>query len=330
MPTYIVQHGVGFEVLKGSLLFVIYYLVFLLIAFIPIKKILDKTVKPFLNIDVGKYWNTIWFIPIALLITLSFMIPHNEHVETIGHLVGHAMLAVVLVSICLSIANDYNSIKEQKEMREHIDKSKLYYVGLKNKMDEARKKNHDLKHLLLSIRHYIDTDDKTGLSDFCDDIEQNYFNKDIIPYTGNVSIDGIIFHYIQLCKMEKINFHYVGNIKNDGVSDIDLCVLLGNALDNAYTACLKVEEPRKISLISQSEENVLSIVVQNTFDGKMDVEKDVIFSRKRDKEQGIGLKSMKEICEKYQGNLEIQWDDEKFTILIMLPINKTDVYEMVK
>ena len=103
---------------------------------------------------------------------------------------------------------------------------------------------------------------------------------------------------------------------------MDLCVLLGNALDNAFTACLTSNEQKSISLIAQSEENVLSIVIQNTFDGKMDVEKDVIFSRKRDKEQGVGLKSMKEICDKYQGTMETKWDESKFTLLIMLPINE--------
>lgn len=322
IPTFIVQHTIGFDNIIGYLLFVIYNSIFLAVAIIPIKKILDKTVKPFLDINVGKYWNTIWFIPIALLMALLFMIPHNEHMETIDHLLGHAMLAVVLVLICLSIAKDYTGIKEQQDMREHINKSKVYYSSLKTKMDETRKKNHDLKHLLISIRHYIDTDDKSGLSDFCDEIEQNYFNRDVLPYTGNASIDGIIYHYLQLARMQNIDFKYTGSIRSNGIGDMDLCVLLGNALDNAYTACLKNKEEKTISLIAQSEENILSIVVQNTFDGQMDIEKGVIFSSKRNKEEGVGLKSMKEICDKYHGTLEMQWDTDRFTLLIMLPINK--------
>lgn len=322
IPTYIVQHTISFNTINGYLFFIIYNLIFSMGLLFPIKKMLDKTVKPFLVMEDNEYWNTIWFIPIALLTALLFMIPHTNHTETIEHLLGHAMLAVVLVLICLSIAKDYNGIKEKEDMTEHINKSKFYYSSLKTKMEEGRKKKHDLKHLLISIRHYIDTDDKTGLNDFCDEIEQVYFKEDILPYTGNASIDGIVYHYLQLSKVKNIDFKYTGSIKNRGIGDMDLCVLLGNALDNAFTACLTSNEQKSISLIAQSEENVLSIVIQNTFDGKMDVEKDVIFSRKRDKEQGVGLKSMKEICDKYQGTMETKWDESKFTLLIMLPINE--------
>lgn len=322
IPTYIVQHTIGFESTKGYLFFAIYNFIFLIAAFIPIKEIMDKTVRPFLNINVGKYWNTIWFIPIALLTALLFMMPHEDHIETIEHLLGHGMLAVVMVLICFSISKDYNSIKEKQKMGEHINKSKVYYSGLKTRMEEIRKNNHDLKHLLISIRHYVDTDDKTGLSNFCDSVEQSFFNKEALPYTGNASVDGIVYHYTQLAKNQNIEFTYTGGIKNNGIGDMDLCVLLGNALDNAFTACSTLSSSKRVSLIAQSEENVLSIVIQNTFDGKMEIEKGVIYSRKRDKEEGVGLKSMREICEKYCGTIEIKWNEDKFTVLIMLPINQ--------
>ena len=50
-------------------------------------------------------------------------------------------------------------------------------------------------------------------------------------------------------------------------------------------------------------------------------EKDgILLSRKRDNEPGVGMASMEHICHRYGGTLQHQWDEEAFTLLIMLPI----------
>lgn len=322
IPTYIIQHTVTFDTNNGYLLFMILNLACLLLAFIPIKRVLEKTVTPFLKLDVEKYWDTIWFIPIALLITMLLMMPHDDHIEPISHLLSHLMLVVVVTLICISISKDHTNIAEKQHMTEQISKEKVYYAGLKTKLDDAKKINHDLKHLLVSIRHYIETDDKVGLSSFCDDVEKEYLNNDKMPYTGNASIDGVIYHYLQQAEVQNIDFQYSGRIHSNGLGEMDLCVLLGNALDNAFTAAITSKEEKSVSMISQTEENILSIIIQNTFDGYVELKNDTVFSRKRENEEGLGLKQMKTICEKYGGTLEIMWDNDKFNLFIMLPLNR--------
>ena len=49
-----------------------------------------------------------------------------------------------------------------------------------------------------------------------------------------------------------------------------------------------------------------------------DTKDKIILSRKRENSEGIGLKSMRAICEKYNGTLEIKYDNENFVILIIL------------
>jgi sensor histidine kinase regulating citrate/malate metabolism len=103
-----------------------------------------------------------------------------------------------------------------------------------------------------------------------------------------------------------------------GIVEMDLCVLLGNALDNAFTGCLTITENRNVTLIAQTEKETLSFVIKNTFDGEIKTKDKIILSRKRENSEGIGLKSMEAICEKYKGTMEIKYDEEHFVILIIL------------
>jgi sensor histidine kinase regulating citrate/malate metabolism len=91
-------------------------------------------------------------------------------------------------------------------------------------------------------------------------------------------------------------------------------------MENAITACMTLEHDRFIKVVAQCEEHVLSIMVQNSFDGNLKIKHGVLQSRKRISGPGIGLESMQMICKKYGGTMELQWDENTFTVLIILPI----------
>ena len=60
-------------------------------------------------------------------------------------------------------------------------------------------------------------------------------------------------------------------------------------------------------------------MIQNSFDGKMhvDVEKKIL-SRKRENRVGVGLESMRSICEKYGGSMKKEWNEDTFTAFMIL------------
>lgn len=125
---------------------------------------------------------------------------------------------------------------------------------------------------------------------------------------------------VRIAEQKQIQFDYYGTIRSRSIADIDLCVLLGNALDNAVAGCMTIDSGRSIRLISQSEKSLLSIVVSNSFDGRVQQAEDKILSRKRENRAGVGLVSMKSICERYGGSMQTQWDENKFTVMFLLPL----------
>ena len=102
----------------------------------------------------------------------------------------------------------------------------------------------------------------------------------------------------------------------DGIDVIDICVLLGNLLDNAIEACLKINSNRSIKLRFKQVENYFSIVVKNTF---LNEDNDDLVTTKENKmNHGFGIKSVKSIVKKYGGDFQIIKDDDYFIVSILL------------
>jgi sensor histidine kinase regulating citrate/malate metabolism len=139
-------------------------------------------------------------------------------------------------------------------------------------------------------------------------------------HSGNAAVDGILYHYSQRADADGIKLKIAGTVKSNGIPDDELSVLLGNAMENAFAGCKTVEQDRYVTFVSQSEPQVLSLMIQNSFDGKLKIKQGELHSRKRAHGPGIGISSMKMICEKYGGTMEMQWDDHSFTVLIVLPV----------
>ena len=143
----------------------------------------------------------------------------------------------------------------------------------------------------------------------------------VVDYeSGNAAVDGILYHYSQRAEVAGIKLKIAGTVKSNGIPDDELSVLLGNAMENAFAGCQTVEEGRFVTVVAQSEPQVLSLMIQNSFDGNLKIKHGELHSRKRTHGPGIGISSMKMICEKYGGTMEMQWDDHSFTVLIVLPV----------
>ena len=109
-----------------------------------------------------------------------------------------------------------------------------------------------------------------------------------------------------------------GAIATDIVEDMDLCVLLGNTLENAVEACEKLNEGRFIRVEIDNRPELLSITVCNSYDGEVKRDKGVLLSRKREHEPGIGLASVREICEKYNGTMQYYDEKDQFAVIMLL------------
>jgi sensor histidine kinase regulating citrate/malate metabolism len=110
------------------------------------------------------------------------------------------------------------------------------------------------------------------------------------------------------------------------IDSFDLNCILGNLFDNVLNALEKVE--RKIVYFQMVyEKGVINLCVRNSFDGAIKVNADnQLLSLKKDKKEfhGLGIKSVIEIVEKYDGEFEYEYEKMFFlyTLLCMKSKNK--------
>ena len=96
-----------------------------------------------------------------------------------------------------------------------------------------------------------------------------------------------------------------------------MCTLLGNALDNAVTACKNVTDNPFIQVIANGEGAGMQLLIRNSFDGVLKKDKDKFLTRKSKGDHGIGISSMQEICERNDILMKIVHTDNTFDVLFV-------------
>ena len=100
------------------------------------------------------------------------------------------------------------------------------------------------------------------------------------------------------------------------ISEVDLCTLLGNALDNAMEAAEKSGNP-VIHVRCRVEKGLFMPQVENALAG--DETPDLATTKADKTAHGFGLPGMREIAQRYGGSLEASADHGRFELLVCLP-----------
>ncbi|MDQ0494582.1 GHKL domain-containing protein [Paenibacillus brasilensis] len=137
--------------------------------------------------------------------------------------------------------------------------------------------------------------------------------------TGNLVIDALVSNTLNIAQVSGIQVKYKVNLQdvNLKIERYDLCVVLGNILDNAVEAAkISGQTGNKcIEIIIFSNKYTLFINVTNTM-------KDFTCSLYTKKQQpdlhGNGLTNIRKITERYDGNVSIEAINHRFNIMVTL------------
>ncbi len=320
IPNFIITFFPNSTASAYLFMILISYTALLLGTYAPMRLLLKSTVTPFLKLEAGSYWNTIWFIPIALFGTRFLQVGGSHNAGGLLQLLSSGLSGAIVILMCLSISRDHQQEEKRRNLELQLTDQQIHYRALQTRVEDARKLRHDLKHHMTAILNMVEHNDREGCRDYCLSLMDSVEVREQIPYTGNTAADGVLYHYSQRCAREQVTLELRGVIHSPGIADMDLCVLLGNALDNALAGCMTVKEDRFIQVVSQSEEQLLSIMIRNNFDGKIETDGSAILSRKRIASQGVGLQSMEAICHRHGGEMTVHYDEETFTVIFLLPL----------
>lgn len=146
---------------------------------------------------------------------------------------------------------------------------------------------------------------------------------DTVLKTGNVMVDAILNSKLSLIHSKEIAVNAKAVVPQQlKISEVDLCVIIGNLLDNAMEACLKQENPeeRFIRIYINVLKQQLYISVTNSVGGTVKKEGKYYRSTKSSPSHGFGLMRVDRIAEKYNGYVNRQDEPGVFATEVMLPL----------
>ncbi len=103
------------------------------------------------------------------------------------------------------------------------------------------------------------------------------------------------------------------------IKSFDIAIILGNLIDNAIDAVCKLSEGRYIDIKIKYNSGRILIEISNPYNGEITKEKGNFVTTHKDKSNhGIGISNVKGVVKKYKGDMNIIFDNEKFSVYILM------------
>ena len=321
---YLFSH-VHIDVFHANSLEYVYIPISTTIAFYIVSILLNKIsdLKNNIKIPVG-YWIMLAGIPTASLYMLVLVQAKSINLFSIG------LCASLVLFINFAVFYLYNKViidlHNQME-KELLKQENLFYNRQIEQMESAlsttRKIQHDFRNHWMAITSFAENDNNTDLIQYMKEIHPIALKTNQWISTGNKSIDSILNYKIQEASNRNISIYKDIKIpENLNIAASDCVIILGNLLDNAITAVEHLNKNRSIQLTLKYDRGLLLLNIENEFSGKINKEGNKILSTKNDyKLHGYGLENVKSTIEKYQGSMDINHENNIFSIAIVMYIN---------
>ena len=256
----------------------------------------------------------LFLVSIGLLVFLSF-----KYEETI-------LYSSFIIAIIFLLAEN-NQIFMRKSYEEAATE---YQNKILNKQVEEvqniyvtmRSWRHDYHNHLQKLKAHIMMEQIKEANQYLNELEIDLDNVNQLVESGNINLDAILNSKLSLAKKNKIDINYKAGVpKKLTISDIDLCVLIGNLIDNAVEACQKItnDDPRFIRVYIGIFKQQLYISVSNSTNEVIRKLDDEYITTKRGN-HGHGLKRINNIVEKYAGYINRQNEPKVFVSEVLLPL----------
>ncbi|GFH94269.1 hypothetical protein IMSAGC003_00801 [Lachnospiraceae bacterium] len=201
------------------------------------------------------------------------------------------------------------------------DLAEKHYEEVENMYQQMRGWRHDYKHHIQTMKAHLALGQYQELDDYLGDLDMDLTEMDTVLKTGNVRVDAMLNAKLAVAKARGIRVNAKAVVPERlAINEVDLCVIIGNLLDNAMEGCGKITEERQfIRVYMEVLKQQLYIYVSNSMGDQISQKGGQYLSTKRGN-HGFGLRRIDRTVKKYNGFLNRQHEEGVFATEIMLPL----------
>lgn len=140
--------------------------------------------------------------------------------------------------------------------------------------------------------------------------------------TGRVMVDAILNGKMNIAAQNNIPVNAKARIpEGTPVSDVDLCVIIGNLLDNAVEENKRLPQEDRFIRIYIGRKNTQFYLAFTNAAGEKRERKGSLYASSKGEEHGFGLSRVAFVVKKYGGLFSADSEDGGFTAEILIPLN---------
>ena len=273
------------------------------------------------------FWQSAWPLPALYAAYLIFCMPNDTSIILMNRLMIISVLAVVisLTGIFLllyemyKVAREYTRNSQLDRENQLLAVESRRYMELRAYMEQTRHLRHDFRQHLHVISGLTEAGRLDELKKYLSQYETE-LSEERPTLCANPAVDALAGHYDHEAHQWNIPVEWTLELpKFLAMPEADLCMILGNLLENAFHASRKLRpEQRQVRvMIRMLSPAMMGLVVENNYDGVLKKEGNILHSTKHEG-MGIGLVSIETAVRKYNGNLAVETQNGVFRVNILL------------
>ncbi len=235
---------------------------------------------------------------------------------------------IIFISFIISFSMFYLMQKVSKSaeisalntlMKKEQEMYKSEIINQSNYITDVSKIKHEMKNKMFCINELLRTGKFKEAQKICELEDKELSSIPVILNTDNLYLNALLNMAYKKSIDTHVEFRHTikSSIKN--IEESDLISLLGNLIDNAFEALDKMEGTKFIQITIFEQDNYYMFSVKNSIPKSVMYNNPKLNTTKADKKyHGHGLKIVKEIVNKYNGNISFTENNNIFDVSIMM------------
>jgi sensor histidine kinase regulating citrate/malate metabolism len=272
------------------------------------------------------------FLPVTSLLVLLVLLEYAELIPANGI----SSIALVISAVALLLVNTLvlwlfqHMSKQSERVLQLSGETQRMSLQLRHQAEveqlhiELRQWKHDHHNHMQLLLGLLGAGQQKEAMDYLRRLSDTFESFTAKITTGNLMMDALLNAKAPMAQYNHIAFMVdVALPPVLSIADNDLCVLVGNLLDNAFDACMRIpeEQRRYIKICGNIRNSSLSIYVENSMrSGKRWPGVFSLTSKAENMEHGFGLRVIEKLVGQYGGFIESKDEETRFTTSLLLPL----------
>ncbi len=217
-----------------------------------------------------------------------------------------------------SVADNLDLSKRLADMKVDYDRQQEMADEIQRTQQQIGLLKHDMNNHTLVILSYLEEDKIKEAKQYAGEILDKLNRMYTYVNVGNSLLSYIINSKLSAAKEEGVEIKAeIENLPFAYMDSVDFSSLLNNMLDNAICAA-RHSHKKRLEVNIASRKGIDVITVRNSIDESVLEKNPELKSSKEEPGHGYGMKQIKAIAEKYNGNVDIYENKEMFIVSVML------------